>query len=301
MGVLSAYRGYEPTGATGIAKLSPEDLAEMKPGANLIAKYSDSVTAQQAVMPRLEQGQQAAMPRLEQGQQAAMLQLEQGQQAAAGPTELRFKSLENGRTSNSDDADKDGADLEGQEAEEIDTARKLSNKGFLLISQYSDAHRSLVDAENNKDQAETEIRTTMKAINVLGSRLQALHEKRGSPAFKSCVRNGVFQRVKSFMAATEKLKSLRSSERKENQEALDETTRSVEQYEKQHKQNEEAVKNATRVEKELEEKRIALDDAISSLTKMLKLAKEDLARTTQFLESRKTKLKTPSKCTQKQS
>ena len=39
LGVLSAYRGYEPTGATGIAKLSPEDLAEMKPGANMIAKY----------------------------------------------------------------------------------------------------------------------------------------------------------------------------------------------------------------------------------------------------------------------
>ena len=76
---------------------------------------------------------------------------------------------------------------------------------------------------------------------------------------------------------------------------MDETTRSVEQYVEQHKQNEEAVKNATRVEKELEEKRIALDDAISSLTKMLKLAKEDLSRTTQFLAESKMKLKTPSK------
>ena len=136
----------------------------------------------------------------------------------------------------------------------------------------------------------------MKAINVLGSRLQALHEKKEEvQRSKAASETELFQRVKSFMAATEKLKSLRSSERKENQEALDETRQSVEQYEKQQKQNEEAVKNATRVEKELEEKRIALDDAISSLTKMLKLAKEDLARTTQFLESRKTKPKTPSK------
>ena len=54
----------------------------MKPGANMIAKYSDSLTGATGVMPRLEQGQQAAMPRLEQAQQAAMLQLEQGQQAA---------------------------------------------------------------------------------------------------------------------------------------------------------------------------------------------------------------------------
>ena len=146
----------------------------------------------------------------------------------------------------------------------------------------------MVDAENNKDQAETEIRTTMKAINVLGSRLQALHEKKEEvQRSKAASETELFQGVKSFMAAAEKLKSLRSSERKENQEALDETTRSVEQYVEQHKQNEEAVKNATRVEKELEEKRIALDDAISSLTKMLKLAKEDLSRTTQFLAESK--------------
>merc|ERR1711871_1775541 len=200
LGVLSAYRGYEPTGATGIAKLSPEDLAEMKPGANMIAKYSDSLTG--------ATGSDATAGTGATGSDATAGTGATGGDATAGtgatgsetgPTELRFKSLENGRTSDSDDADNDGADLEGQEAEEINTARKLSNKGFLLISQYSDAHRSLVDAENNKDQAETEIRTTMKAINVLGSRLQALHEKkRGSSAFKSRVRNGVVPTCKKL-------------------------------------------------------------------------------------------------------
>ena len=64
LGVLSAYRGYEPTGATGIADLSPEDLAA--DDAQHFAKYSDSanwqrrtgLTAQQAAMLQLEQGRQ---------------------------------------------------------------------------------------------------------------------------------------------------------------------------------------------------------------------------------------------------
>ena len=181
---MSAYRGYEATGATGIADLSPEDLAADDKPTQHFAKYSDSATGSGATGLTGATGSDATAGTGATGSET-------------GTTELRFKSLDDGHTGNSDDADKDGADLEGQEAEEIDTARKLSNKGFSLISEYSDAHRSLVDAENNKDQAETEIRTTMKAINVLGSRLQALHEKKEEvQRLKAAQKTELFQGVK---------------------------------------------------------------------------------------------------------
>ena len=78
----------------------------------------------------------------------------------------------------------------------------------------------------------------------MGSRLQALHEKKEEvQRLKAAQKTELFQGEED--GSRRKVEKSRSSERKENQEALDETTRSVEQYVEQHKQNEEAAKNAT--------------------------------------------------------
>merc|ERR1711871_1426945 len=247
---MSEYQDYNPTGATGMAKLSPEDLAEMQASSEDLGDSATGASASGAT------GASAS------GATGA---------SASGASGIRFKSITTGGTGITGgtgnagmvDMDSNEDNLNDEQSREVDVAAKIANKGFKLIAKYSDAHRLLVDTMNKKDEATTGVKTLTATIKELESRLNTISaQKADLERENAAARSDLFRSVREFMKASKALRQAKQAERENNQKVLDETKQSVSEYQLKKEETNRAFQKATQVKLQLDEKKSEVDESI---------------------------------------
>ena len=149
-GLETNMLNHSPTGATGMAKLSPEDLKEMEASPDDIEDLATGSTGAS-------------------GTTVQVVQLETTIFHLSGATGVRFKSVTTGSTGDAGIVDVETTEdnLNDDQANEVDTVKKIANKGYALITKYSDAHKLLVDVANKKDEAQTGVTTMTETVKEL--------------------------------------------------------------------------------------------------------------------------------------
>merc|ERR1712072_751853 len=138
---LNEYVEHSPTGATGMAKLSPEDLKEMEASPDDVGDLATGSTGASGTTGATGNNNSPSLHKIFSNH-------------LSGATGVRFKSVTTGSTGDAGIVDVETTEdnLNDDQANEVDTVKKIANKGYALITKYSDAHKLLVDVANKKDE-----------------------------------------------------------------------------------------------------------------------------------------------------